>query len=146
MKVQFATTLEELEEIIELRYQILRKPWNQSKESVTDQLENISHNAYLRNENNQVVGCGRLQLNAEHTGQIRYMAVANNSQGKGYGKLILQALEKKAVECGLKEIELQSRDNAVEFYKANQYQIVEKTFKLWDIIQHYLMRKVLNRK
>lgn len=43
----------------------------------------------------------------------------------------------------LLSIELQSRENAVEFYKSCGYDIKEKSFKLWDVIQHYLMIKTI---
>lgn len=144
MNVQFANTPSDIEKIIELRYKILRQPWNQPKDTATDGNEQDTFNAFIENDLGQTIACGRLQINANQIGQIRYMAVDNNQQGKGLGKLILIALEKKAKEIGLKTIELQARENALEFYKTNQYQLKEKSFLLWDIIQHYLMIKNLN--
>lgn len=141
MIVKFVQTPEELNKVIELRYLILRKPWSQSKETASDNLELSSYNAYIENEAGEIVACGRLQENENKIGQIRYMAVDGSQQGKGFGKHILKALETKAKEIGLKTIELQARENALEFYKANHYLIKEKSFKLWDIIQHYLMYK-----
>ena len=41
----------------------------------------------------------------------------------------------------LQQIELQARENAVEFYKNSGFTVKEKSFVLWDIIQHYLMVK-----
>ena len=69
------------------------------------------------------------------------MAVANEFQGKGLGKLILVELEKVAAEKGYSKIILQARENALSFYLKNGYTLKEKTFRLWDIIQHYLMEK-----
>lgn len=143
MDVKFTHTDQELASVLELRYKILRKPWGQSKESATDSLENTSYNAYITDQNNTVIACGRLQENENKTGQIRYMAVDDQQQGKGLGKLILTALEHKGKEIGLKTIELQARENALDFYKSAGYTLVEPSFKLWDIIQHYLMRKSL---
>jgi ribosomal protein S18 acetylase RimI-like enzyme len=71
------------------------------------------------------------------------MAVDVNCQGKGLGKLIVVKLEEEAKRIGLKTIELQARENAVDFYKSQDYTIQETSFKLWDIIQHYLMIKQL---
>ncbi len=141
MKVKFANTPEQLENILNLRYKILRKPWNQPKETATDNFERTSFNAYIEDENHKAIACGRLQENENKIGQIRFMAVDDNQQGKGLGKLIVQELELKGKALGLTEIELQARENAVEFYKANGYQIKEKSFLLWGIIQHYLMNK-----
>ncbi len=141
MKVTFAHTQKEIDKILDLRYEILRKPWNQSKDSASDGHEDSAHNAFVEDEKGNALACGRLQLNDKNTGQIRYMAVANGMQGKGLGKLILKALEDKAKELGLKKIELQARENALEFYKANNYIQKEKTHLLFGAVQHYLMEK-----
>ena len=69
------------------------------------------------------------------------MAVHPNYQGKGLGKLIVTQLEIEAKRINLTTIELQARENALEFYKSQGYIIKEPSFKLWDIIQHYLMVK-----
>lgn len=140
--VQIANTNECVLKIIELRYNVLRKPWGKSAETATDEIENECINAYIE-INNEIVACGRLQKNNIDTGQVRFMAVHENHQGKGLGKLVLNKLEEKARELNLKYIELQARENALEFYKSQGYNIKEKTFRLWDIIQHYLMVKFL---
>ena len=131
-----------LEQIIDLRYDILRKPWNQTRLSVTDEFEETAINAYIEKDG-EIVACGRLQNNGNGIGQIRYMAVNNAFQGKGLGKLIVTKLEDEAKHLKLKTIELQARENALEFYKSQGYTIKETSFKLWDIIQHYLMSKQL---
>jgi N-acetylglutamate synthase-like GNAT family acetyltransferase len=143
MEVKLATTKQEVEAIIDLRYKILRKPWDQPKETATDGLEETSINVFITDENGISLACGRLQENENKIGQIRYMAVDDSQQGKGLGKKIVQALEKKGTEMGLKKIELQARENAVDFYKSNSYSVKEKSFLLWGIIQHYLMEKDL---
>ena len=129
-----------IDQIIDLRYNILRKPWNKSKDSLTDDLEIESINAFIQ-FNEKVIACGRLQNNGNGIGQIRYMAIDNAFQGQGLGKLIIKKLEEEAKNIGLRVIELQARENAVEFYKASGYTVKEKSFILWDIIQHYLMTK-----
>lgn len=143
MEVKEAHTPAELEAIIDLRDKVLRKPWNQPRETATDTLENSSINAYIIDSKGEVVACGRLQENAHNTGQIRYMAVDSSQQGKGLGKQILIFLEEKGKETGLTKIELQARENALEFYKSAGYTIKETSFLLWGIIQHYLMEKEL---
>jgi N-acetylglutamate synthase-like GNAT family acetyltransferase len=140
--VQIANTKECVLKIIELRYIVLRKPWGKSAETATDEIEDECVNAFIE-INNEIAACGRLQKNNTNTGQVRFMAVHENYQGKGLGKLVLNKLEEKASALNLKVIELQARENAVDFYKSQGYIIKEKTFKLWDIIQHYLMVKHL---
>jgi N-acetylglutamate synthase-like GNAT family acetyltransferase len=131
-----------IEQIIDLRYEVLRKPWNQSRHSVTDDLEEIAINAYIEKDS-EIIACGRLQNNGNGIGQIRYMAVNNSFQGKGLGKLIVAKLEDEAKRLQLKTIELQARETALDFYKSQGYSIKDKSFRLWNIIQHYLMNKYL---
>ena len=139
-QVNISSNKETIQRIVALRYEVLRKPWLQPMETVTDELEFSSINAYIET-NHQVVACARLQDNGNGIGQIRFMAVSESQQGKGLGKLVVKALEEEAKKQGLKKIQLQARENAVEFYKACGYSVKEKTFLLWDLIQHYLMEK-----
>jgi predicted GNAT family N-acyltransferase len=142
-KLQTARSEHEVERIIQLRYKMLRAPWNQPIDTATDGLELKSLNAYIEDEHKQIIACARLQENQEKTGQIRFMAVENKYQGKGLGKLLVNFLEQKGKELKLSKIELQARENAVDFYKSCGYDIKEKTFLLWGEIQHYLMEKKL---
>lgn len=139
-QVEICKSEKTLDAIVDLRYAVLRKLWNKPKDTVTDDLEATSVNAFIQ-FNNKVIACGRLQNNGNGIGQIRYMAVDSDYQGRGLGKLIIKKLEEEAKKIGLKVIELQARENAVEFYKASGYTVKEKSFILWDIIQHYLMTK-----
>ena len=143
MKVLKATTPAELEKIFALRYKVLRAPWNQPYESSYDALENSSVNCYINNEKGYIIACGRLQENENGVGQIRYMAVDESQRGAGLGNKILTALEEEARILGLHTIELQARENALQFYERNGYVIKEKTFLLFGVIQHYLMEKTI---
>jgi len=143
MEVKQANGNIEVEKIIDLRDKILRRPWGQPKETATDTLEHSSINAYIADETENIIACGRLQENENKIGQIRFMAVDDNQQGKGLGKKIVEFLEIKAKELHLNKIELQARDNAVKFYESMGYTIKEKSFLLWGQIQHYLMEKTI---
>ena len=142
--VKIATTNQQLHSILKLRYEVLRKPWSQTIDSATDQLEEKSINAFIQNNKGVFIACGRLQENENKIGQIRFMAVDQNYQGKGLGKLIITSLEEKAKELKLNKIQLQARENAVSFYENNGYVMIEKTFLLWDQIQHFLMEKQID--
>ena len=139
--IRKSNTKEENDRILELRYKILRAPWNQPIDTATDEREESSINAYIKNENGEIIACGRLQENENKIGQIRFMAVDNRYQGKGLGKLIVDFLEEEAKVTGLQRIELEARENAVKFYERCGYRVKEKTFLLWGIIQHYRMEK-----
>jgi len=139
--VKEAQNNNDVERILQLRYNVLRAPWNQPIDTATDTIEDKCINAYIEDENKNVIACGRLQENDIKIGQIRFMAVSDAYQGKGLGKLIVNHLEAKGKELQLKTIELQARENAVNFYKSCGYSIKEQSFLLWGIIQHYLMEK-----
>ena len=141
MKIIEPKTEKELEEYYNLRYEILRKPWNQSRASTKDELENKSIHLLMLDDNNVAVACGRLQINSAEEGQIRSMAVKENRQRKGLGKKIIDHIEIKARELKLKNIILDARENAVKFYEQCGYKIVDDSYLLFDVIKHYKMKK-----
>src|SRR5205085_525503 len=71
--------------------------------------------------NGKALACGRLHLNSPAEAQVRYMAVDENVQGRGYGSAILAALEAEAARLQVSQIVLNARDNAVEFYRRHGY-------------------------
>ncbi|HPQ08701.1 MAG TPA: GNAT family N-acetyltransferase [Bacteroidia bacterium] len=140
--IKLATTKEELEKIFQLRYEVLRKPWNQTYESSFDELDKISYNAFIE-ESSICIACGRLDILNSTTAQIRYMAVKPEYRGKHYGQQVLVYLEKLAKEKGIQKIILHARENAVDFYLKNNYKIIQPSHLLFNTIQHYLMEKTL---
>ncbi|MFN4234118.1 MAG: GNAT family N-acetyltransferase [Bacteroidia bacterium] len=143
IEIRSPKTKEEWEKYFQLRWEVLRKPWNQPKGSEKDNAEETSLHFMAIDDKNDILGVCRLQKNSNKEGQIRFMAVLEKAQGKGVGKKLIQAAELKAKEIGLEKIILQARENAVPFYLSCNYQIVEKTFLLFNSIQHYLMTKKL---
>jgi ribosomal protein S18 acetylase RimI-like enzyme len=141
--VKFAQTPDEHIAAYEVRWEILRKPWNQPKGSETDDMENTAY-TIIATENGITCATGRLQASGEHSGQIRYMAVSPNLQSKGLGKKVLLALEAKAVELGMRNIVLNARENAVNFYLRNGYRITGDAETLFGVIRHLRMEKKLN--
>ena len=128
-----------------LRYEVLRKPWFQPKGSERDDGDETSlHRMIIDEPNGKAVAVGRLQFNSIEEAQIRYMAVSDDYQGMGYGSKIVKALDNIAREKGSRKIILQSRENAVKFYEKNGYKIIEKSYLLFDEIQHWLMEKELS--
>jgi len=146
MKISEPKTKTEFEKYYELRWKILRKPWNQPKGSEKDDLENKSIHRMVCDNSGEIIGCGRLHFNTEKEAQIRYMAVEENYQGKDVGSQILKSLEKSAKKNGVKYIILNSRDIATKFYEKQGYRIVEKDQTLFGSIEHYRMRKQLQWK
>ena len=146
MEIIEPTTSEEFKKYYNLRYEILRKPWGQSPGSERDEGEETSiHRMLIDESTGKALAVGKLQLNSKDEAQIRYMAVLHDFQGQGLGSQILSSLEDVARRNGNKWIILSARENALKFYKNNGYQIVKKTHLLFGEIQHWLMRKELER-
>jgi N-acetylglutamate synthase-like GNAT family acetyltransferase len=139
MKIVVPLTEADLDRYYALRYEVLRKPWNQPFSSVKDELEETSMHAMLVDDEENVAGVCRMQFNDPEEAQLRFMGIRPDMQGKGLGKLLLDYFDKIAREHGMKRLVLQARENAVEFYKRNGFEVLEKTYLMWDIIQHYKM-------
>jgi GNAT superfamily N-acetyltransferase len=77
----------------ELRWKILRAPWNQPRGSERDDREADSTHLMVVEGNGAVAGVGRLHFNGISEAQIRYMAVAVDHRRQGIGTRILAALE-----------------------------------------------------
>lgn len=141
--VRSPETEQEWEAYFQLRYQVLRQPWNQPKGSEkSDDDAQATHAAVFFQ--NKIIAVGRIHANSETEFQVRYMAVHPKFQGKGAGSLVLKYLEEKAQvqSANSHRIILQVRENAIDFYKNHGYSIVKPTFLLFDEIQHFLMEKL----
>lgn len=142
-RVSEPVSQEDYQKIYDLRYQVLRSPWKQPRGSERDDAEDISVHAMICDADGRCIATGRLQFNSENECQIRFMAVCNEFRGQGFGNMILEFLEEKARKKSATTIVLQARENAVRFYESAGYLLEEKTFLLFDAIQHYRMRKQL---
>lgn len=135
-------TIAEWQAYYNLRYEVLRKPWNQSFESAKTPEDDFAQH-FAAFENQKLLAVGRLDLLNETTGQIRFFAVDPNHQGKRIGQQLLSAMEASARSQQIQRIILEARANAVRFYEHNGYQISEKGKILFDIIPHFWMFKEL---
>lgn len=141
--IREVTSEQDLEKCFDIRYEVLRKPWNQPLGSERDDSDAQSWHFLAQTETGMPVATGRLHLTNETTGQIRYMAVRESFQGKGIGMQLVYTIEQLAKSKGLKRIFLQARQNAVPFYEAAGYTIIEETFLLFGEIRHFSMEKQL---
>ncbi len=132
----------QFEKYYELRWKILRKPWNQPRGSERDDIEDEAIHI-MACDDDKIVGVARLHFNSMEEAQIRYMAVDEKYRGQGIGSMMLRRLEEIAKKKGAKYIILNARENAVNFYKKNGYSTVEKSYVLFNTIQHYKMMKNL---
>jgi predicted GNAT family N-acyltransferase len=124
----------------ELRWRILRQPWQQSGPD-RDPTDDTAIHRMVCTGDGEVLAVGRLHRVDDNTGQIRFMAVAKGRERQGYGGRLLAALEQAARDLPVDTLILQAREAAVPFYRHHGYELVEKTFLLFGEIQHYLMQK-----
>ena len=146
MKIIEPRSQEELEQYYGLRYEILRKPWNQPPSTNQDEWEHISVHLLMMDDKGKALATGRLQINSGEEGQVRSMAVRNEWQGKGLGKKMLQHIEHIAAERKLQRIVLDARQEAVGFYEKAGYAVIADSYFLFNTIKHYRMEKLLVEK
>lgn len=141
MEIRSPKTDQEWEDYYNLRYRILRKPLNQPKGSERNEGDASGIHFALFAEN-QIRAIARLDQASEKVSQVRFVAVDTSLQGKGFGRLMMEAVEDKSKELGNEKMILHARDYALDFYIKIGYTTVEKSYKLFDVLQHYLMEKV----
>ncbi|GAB57242.1 bifunctional GNAT family N-acetyltransferase/hotdog fold thioesterase [Rheinheimera nanhaiensis] len=135
-------TADEWQQYYQLRYQVLRAPWQQPPGSERDALEQDAYHLMLITEQGEVAAVGRLHRCDEHSAQVRYMAVAEAYRGSGAGKRLLEALEYEAARWGCSIVQLNARDSAIGFYQRQGYAKGQQAPALFGIA-HLQMHKRL---
>lgn len=130
----------EWEQYYDLRYRILRQPWNQPRGSERNEGDATGIHFALY-ENGSLKAIARLDFNEDKIAQVRFMAVDSEIQRKGYGKQVMLAIERYCKANSVTEIVLHAREIALPFYESLGYQLVEKSHLLFNEIQHFLMKK-----
>jgi ribosomal protein S18 acetylase RimI-like enzyme len=151
LPIQPPRTPDEWAAYYQLRYVVLRAPWQQpagSERVPADDAPGTVHALMLAPAASislvpNALAVGMLQITAAHQGQIRFMAVAPEAAGKGLGQQLVSYLETQARAAGLTEIVLHSRETAVGFYQRLGYGVVEPSHTLFGVLPHFLMRKLL---
>ena len=130
----------EWEQYYDLRYRVLRQPWNQPRGSERNDGDATGvHFAVYENENLKAIA--RLDINDEKIAQVRFVAVETEIQRKGYGKQVMLAIESYCKTKNSSEIILHAREIAIPFYQNLNYVLIEKSHLLFNEIQHFLMTK-----
>jgi GNAT superfamily N-acetyltransferase len=141
LQVRAPASPDEFLKMYQLRWQILRQPWDQPVGSERDDHEDTACHRIAILPDYGIIGSGRLQQTKQRQGQIRYMAVHPEFQNKGIGRKILAALEEHARATGIALIILHARETALPFYRERGYELIRKSHLLFDTIQHYEMKK-----
>lgn len=133
-------TPQEWQSYYQLRWQILRAPWQQPLGSERDELEAQAYHLMLLTPDGDIAAVGRLHQLEQGGAQVRYMAVATEYQGKGAGSKVLAALETQAGQWGCSYISLNARDTAQPFYQRLGYLPMGAAPSLYGIA-HVVMQK-----
>lgn len=128
-------------QVWELREEVLRKPIGLSlkNEDLSWDKEDVM---FIAEHNGKVIGCLMLHDVPKGAVKLRQMAVYNEWQGKGVGKMLVQAAERFCSEKGYSRIVLHARKEALGFYKTLGYGIYGEEFTEVGI-PHFAMQRWL---
>ena len=143
MIIKSPETQEEFEKYCDLRWRILRAPWNRPKHNIKDEINDGSIKLIACDKNGDVIGTGRARFNSPTEAEIKSMAVEENYRGKGIGSKIISELERRVKKNSAKKIVINSRESAVDFYKKHGYKVIVDSYNLYGEISHYTMMKKL---
>ncbi len=131
----------EYQQMVDLRFQILRKPLGLSfsEEDLAAELQDILLGCF---EDDRLEACCILTKTDPKTVRLRQMAVSSNLQGKGIGRVLMSFAENVARDHGYRRLTMHARKSALGFYEKNGYRICSDEF-LEVTIPHYVMEKEL---
>lgn len=131
----------EYRQMLQLRYEILRKPLGlQFDEAELErEKEDILIAAF---EDEKMLGCCLLTKADNNTVRLRQMAVLNNLQGKGIGASLMNFAENLARDRGYKKMVMHARKAVVGFYEKQGYKTLGDEFTEVTI-PHFVMEKKL---
>ncbi len=131
----------EYQQMVALRYQILRQPLGLSFS--TDELDKEKDNLLIAAfDDDEMLGCCMLTPKNNQMLQIRQMAVQNNLQGKGIGASLMSFIENLARDKGYKCLMMHARNTAIGFYEKFGYKVIGDEFIEVDV-PHHVMEKML---
>ncbi|MBY0476928.1 MAG: GNAT family N-acetyltransferase [Chitinophagaceae bacterium] len=138
-QIDFGTA--EYRQMLDLRYEILRKPLglNFTKEELEHEKYDLLIAAF---EDEKMLGCCFLSRVDHETVRLRQMAVQNNVQGKGIGASLINFAENLARDRGYKTIIMNARKATIHFFEKQGYKVDGDEFIMLTI-PHVVMKKRL---
>lgn len=134
---------EDFEKMYDLRWRMLRKPWNQPRGSEKDNEEAKSY-PFIVTINEKIVATARFHKNSEDEGQIRYLVVEKDYRNVRIASILMRYIEGFAISLKMNSIILNARKTVKEFFEKLKYEIVGEGPLLFNKIEHFLMRKILS--
>jgi GNAT superfamily N-acetyltransferase len=131
----------EYQQMINLRYMILRKPLGLefSPEELEKEKNDILIGCF---DDDKLEGCCMLTDSGGKVVRLRQMAVLSGLQGKGLGRVLMQFAENIARDRGFKKLSMHARKSAAGFYEKLGYRISGEEF-VEVTIPHFIMEKDL---
>jgi len=133
----------QLERYYDLRWRVLRAPWEQPRGSEKDELESEAQHSMIVDAHGQALAVGRVHFNSPTEAQVRFMAVEPTAQGRGLGSVILSDLEARARAAGATRIVLNARENVRLFYEKHGFTVTGPAPTLFGEVKHVRMSKEL---
>jgi predicted GNAT family N-acyltransferase len=133
----------EWEDYYDLRWRILRAPWNQPRGSEKDDREAESEHFMVAGPNSRPLAVGRLHFNNATEAQVRFMAIDPEARHRGLGSVILRECERRARIGGATSIVLNARDDVQGFYSRHGFVVVGPAETMFSVVKHVRMRKDL---
>ena len=131
----------EYQQMVELRYHILRKPLGLdfSEADLEQEKQDVLMGCF---DDDKLEGCCLLTPAGNRALRLRQMAVGMGLQGKGIGRVLMHFAENIARDMGNEKILMHARHSAVGFYQKLGYQICSDEFEEVSI-PHFVMEKEL---
>lgn len=129
------------EQMVQLRYEIMRKPLGLSftEEELKSEKDDILIGAF---EDDEILGCCLITKIDSQSARLRQMAVQKNRQGLGIGESMMQFAENIARDRGFRILTMHARETAIGFYERYGYKTCGDEF-IEVNIPHRIMEKKL---
>ena len=86
--------------------------------------ESLPEFLVAEDDRGEVVGFGALHIMWEHLGEIRTLGVSDSVRGQGVGRRLLEALEQRARDFGLRQLFCLTFE--VEFFRRNGFEALSE--------------------
>ncbi|WP_410511662.1 GNAT family N-acetyltransferase [Paenibacillus sp. BR2-3] len=139
------TTEEQLQKGLDIRTKVFVEEQKVPAEEEIDEYDVISGNVHhvLLMDEGVPVATGRMIYYKADTAKMQRIAILKEYRSKGYGRVLLLALEEMARELGLKSAILDGQCQAEPFYTKLGYEVIS-TEPFYDAgILHVRMQKAL---
>lgn len=140
-QIQWLNGTDDLTEAYRVRIEVFCDEQGYTKDMEIDEQDKHSCHILLR-EGTKAIATGRIYESDPGTIRFGRLAVLKSMRGKGIGKIVLDAMIRKAQSLGAKRLELDSQKYAVGFYEKAGFVVCGKEH-LDGHILHKMMQKEL---